>query len=216
MHLSKEVFYVYMGIIIPASIVIPIIPAILKYRRLSPELKIITWYLFFAAVASIINSLLGLNNINNMPVMHIYTLIEFILLSVFYRKILDSTRTGKYVYALIPVFIILCIVNVFFFQNIHTYNTYTKSIEAVIIIFFAVAYFKKILDKIGPDESRSNLIVYLNSGLLLYFSGSFALFTISNLIVENRPFFLVMWSIHATFLLLLYILIAIALWKHKK
>jgi len=206
----------YMGVVVPASIIIPIIPAALKYRYLPEPQKIVSWYLFFAAIFSLINNLLGFSNINNMPVMHVYTFVEFVLLVLFYRNVLTGTRIGKYAVYAVPFFLIFCVVNVLFFQDIYTYNTHTKSIEALLVIFMAIAYFRKTLDRIGKDDARYSPLSYINSGLLLYFSGSFIWFTIFNLTVQNKSFGMVMWSIHATFLLVLYILIATALWKYKE
>ena len=208
--------HMYVGVVVPASIIIPVIPALKKYRQLSQELKVISWYLFAATITSIINNMLGLRNVNNMPGMHVYTLLEFILLALFYRKVLDGTNTGNYVVALIPFFALASILNTLFFQNIYTYNTYTKSIEAIIIIVLAIAYFRKNLDKLVSGESNTDPVSYINSGLLLYFSGSFIWFTVYNMTVNNVVFGMLMWSIDATFLLILYILIAIALWKYKK
>jgi len=206
----------YMGVEVPASIIIPIIPAALKYRYLPEPQKIVSWYLFVAAIFSLINNLLGFSNINNMPVMHVYTFVEFVLLVLFYRNVLTGTRIGKYAVYAVPFFLIFCVVNVLFFQDIYTYNTHTKSIEALLVIFMAIAYFRKTLDRIGKDDARYSPLSYINSGLLLYFSGSFIWFTIFNLTVQNKSFGMVMWSIHATFLLVLYILIATALWKYKE
>ncbi len=214
MQLFPRASYLYVGIIVPACIIIPIIPAIIRYRALSNELKCIAWYLFVAAFTSIINTMLSRNNINNMPVMHFYTMLEFSILALFYKQLLQGI--SKFISALIPFFILLCIANVIFFQNILTFNTYTKSVEAILIIFFSIAYFKNMLDATGSEIKWAGPLVYINSGLLFYFSGSFILFVIQNILIQNKDLVSIMWSIHATILLLLYILIAVALWKHKK
>ncbi len=147
--------------------------------------------------------------------MHVYTFVEFALLAFFYKNILNTQQTGKIINWLIPSFLVICVVNALYFQNIHTYNTYTKSIEALIILILAITYFVKVLDKIEIEEKNVNVITYINSGLLIYFSGSFIWFVIFNLTIGNVGLGVIMWSIHATLLLILYILIAIALWKHK-
>lgn len=204
-----------MAVVVPVSILLPISQAIIKYNRCPYELKIICWFLFASAISNIIGTFLAFKNINNMPVMHVYTFVEFVLLAFFYKNILNTQQTGKIINWLIPSFLVICVVDALYFQNIHTYNTYTKSIEALIILILAITYFVKVLDKIEIEEKNVNVITYINSGLLIYFSGSFIWFVIFNLTIGNVGLGVIMWSIHATLLLILYILIAIALWKHK-
>ncbi len=208
--------YIYMGIVVPVSIIIPICFAIAKYRTFPAELKIVTWYLYFNGITNIITGILASNNINNMPALHIYTALEFIIISIFYKKILEGTIIGKYIHVIILSFLILCVINVVFFQNLNTYNSYTKSLEAIIVISLTIAYFKKTLDKIDILRTIKNINVYINSGILIYFSGSFTLFIISNTISANSSLSNLTWNIHATFLLVMYVLFSFALWQYKK
>lgn len=204
-----------MGVVVPLSIIIPIIPAVVRYNELSSKLKIISWYLFAGAVTSIVNNVLAYCHLNNMLISHIYTLVEFILLILFYKKI-PGEKNKKAYNLLITFFSVLVVMNAAFLESIFTYNSYTKSIEAIVVMFLSVRYFKQNLDKAGTTAVKGdNYIIYINSGLLVYFAGSFLLFIIQNLTVSSLSFGLVMWTIHATFLLVLYILIAIALWKYK-
>jgi hypothetical protein len=187
-----------------------------KYNKLPKELKVISWYLFIGAITSIIYNTMGFQKVNNMPLAHLYTVVEFTVLVLFYHRVMDKTGLNRFILWLIPLFVAFAIINALFFQSIFIYNTYTKSVEAIVIIFLSISYFIATLDKIGKSPERTSVIPYINSGLLLYFSGSFILFVIFNMTLQNRPFGLFMWGLHATFLLFLYILIAIALWKHKE
>lgn len=208
--------YKYFAIVVPASIILPVLPAILKYKVLSRELKIISWYLIFAAFASVFTSTLAYYRINNMPAMHVYTLIEFVLLVHFYKVTLNKMGTSKWLALLTPSFFLLCIVNVLFFQGIYIYNTYTKSIEALLVILLAVIYFKRKLDNMENEVGHRSSIFLVNTGLLLYFAGSFVFFIIPNMVLKDMVISRLIWCTHATFLLVMYLLFAVALWKYKK
>lgn len=212
---QKGFSVIYMAVIVPVSILLPIYQAVKKYSQLTAELKIISWFLFASAVSNIISAYFASNSMNNMPVMHVYTFVEFALLALFYKKLLDSERSGRIINLLIPSFFMMCVLNVLYFQDLYTYNTYTKSIEALLILIFSIVYFVKVLDKVEVEDKNQNVLTYINSGLLIYFSGSFIWFVIFNLTIGNVGLGVIMWSIHATLLLVLYILIAVALWKHK-
>ena len=192
-------------------------PAIVKYHALSAELKVLSWYLFISAASNLVTNVLGMSGINNMPIFHVYTFIELAILSIFYRKVFGNTGPGRYVPGLILSFFVLCVVNVLFFQNIHTYNTYTKSAEAIVIIALSLAYFKKNLDLAGGQTDGKSVVPYVNSGLLIYFSGSFILFIIPNMILHAPQLFgNIIWTVHGTLVLIMYLLFATALWKYKK
>lgn len=214
--LKLNATFIYLGIIVPLTIIVPILFAVSKYHFLSLELKIASWYLFLSGATNLLTSVLAFKSISNMPVMHIYTCLEMVLLGLFYRVILQGTRVSKSIPYIIAAFVVACIINVLYFQDIFTFNTYTKSLEALIIIFLAVCYFKNKLDSIAANINPNNTILFINSGLLLYFSGSFVVFIIENINIHSTQFWFVMWNIHGTLVVALYQLFAIAIWKYKK
>jgi len=204
-----------MGMIAPASIVIPIVPALLRYRHMAPSFRIVCWYLFLGAFTSILFNAMSFRNINNLPLSHFYTVIELIIIVQFYSRVVpgkDVTRKLRYVSLL---FVIVSIVNALFLQNIFTFNTYTKSLESLVVMVLAIIYFMRTLDTESFGKHDGRALNFINSGFLLYFSGSFIWFTIVNLTVANQSLNLMMWSVHATLLMVQYIFIAVALWRVK-
>ncbi len=202
--------------VVPASVVIPFIPAVTRYSVFPRELKILSWFLLIDFVANGINSLLAFNVINNMPVMHAYTFVEFSILAIFYRAVFSDKKMSRVINWLIPSFFAVCILNVLFFQNIFTFCTYTKSIEALIMAIFAIILFMRDLDSIGRDKNVNAVLAYANTGILIYFSGSFVWFAVCNLVPGGSVFRFNMWLLHATLVVVFYILTAITLWKYKK
>jgi hypothetical protein len=217
MTFSGSAMFFYTAVIVPSCVIIPIVIALVRYRSLPADLKVVCWYLFVGAAASIVSSTLAYRRTNNMPVFHIYTFLELAVLGLFYRRAFHNSGPGRIVPAVIVSFFALCVVNVVFFQHIYSYNSYTKSLEAIVIIILALLYFKKSLDQIDSKPIGTNVTIYINSGLLLYFSVSFIVFVIPNIALSKPSVFgSVVWAVHATMLLVLYLLIAVALWKYKK
>ncbi len=212
----KDWRIIYLGVVVPASVVIPFIPAVTRYSVFPRELKILSWFLLIDFVANGINSLLAFNVINNMPVMHAYTFVEFSILAIFYRAVFSDKKMSRVINWLIPSFFAVCILNVLFFQNIFTFCTYTKSIEALIMAIFAIILFMRDLDSIGRDKNVNAVLAYANTGILIYFSGSFVWFAVCNLVPGGSVFRFNMWLLHATLVVVFYILTAITLWKYKK
>lgn len=213
--LNLKIVWLYAAWFVPFTIIAPVVIGFFKYHVLSSPLRILTWYLSFSAVLNIITVLLAGYQVNNLPLLHFYTLTEFILLMVFFKRIFSSHKIERYFLPLIIAFSLLCIINAVYFQSLFTYNSYTKTAEAIIVCFFSAKYFFVLLDGIDKITPAKKSLIYINTGLLLYFSCSFIIFVLYKNGIMSWDMSLFIWSIHATFLLLMYILFAIGLWKYK-
>lgn len=212
LFLSK---YLYTGVIVPVALVLPLSIALLQYKCLSIELKWFTGSLLLGGIANVAAKLYAMEGMNNMPVSHIYTVVEFLLLSMFYRQLFK----GRKLYRLIPVVVIIytlfCIANTILWQRLTTYNSYSRSAEAILVMIYAIAYFKDMLDE-RLSIPYQQTVTWLNAGLLLYFSGSLFLFVCGNLIMTSLSLNTIIWNIHASLVLFMYILFAIGFYHAKR
>lgn len=209
----------FMGVIVPLSVLLPIFIGIIKLKALSPAARIILWYLFASAILSAASGIMGRYfHQNNMPLIHLYTVLEVILFAWYYKRLSGASKTNAFYIALPAAFIVLCIINAVFFQSIYTYSSYTRSVEAIILMMFALSYFAKMATGNSEKKVGKQPDFYFNAGIFLYFSGAFMLFIFSNFIAANltKHNFLIIWNIHAALLLLMYILFSIAFFKCKK
>ena len=198
----------FMGVIVPLSVLLPIIIGIVQFKNLPGPARIILWYVLTSGFFSGISVIVGRYfHTNNMPLVHLYTAAEVVLFTWYYRRLSGNTFKNKF-YILLPVlFAILCIVNAVFFQNIYTYSSYTRSVEAIICMLFALNYFAIMASVAGDKRTLRQPAFYFNAGIFLYFSGAFILFVFSNFIITNlsRHNFLIIWNIHAALILLMYL-----------
>jgi hypothetical protein len=210
---------IFMAVIVPLSILLPLFIGAIKYRQLSGEAKLIYWYLVISAIFTVLSLLIArFYHKNTMPVTHLFTLIESGFILFFYKTLLGvEKRNHSYIY-LFLAFTIACIINAFFFQSIYTYNSYTKSIESIICILLAMNYFAAIASGTIPTKISTSAGFYFNAGFFLYFSGAFMLFVFSNFIITNLSLnnFLIIWTIHASLVLLMYLFFTFAFILCKK
>jgi hypothetical protein len=198
----------YIGIIIPLSILIPLIVALYRYHGLPGPAKSIFHYLVFSGIINGIAIILARNGINNLPLLHLYTMAEFTLLTMFYRQVF-SPRIGRVLYPyLAAVFAVFCIINAIFFQSVSSYNTYPRTIESMLLIIMALLFFYKMLSSEQEGAWYKNTFTWFNIGLLLYFSGSLSLFLLSDVLLKNKQLNEIAWIIHATLVLVMYMLFA--------
>ena len=207
-----------MAVLVPCSILLPLGIGLLKIKVLPQSAKIIWYYLLVSAVVSSAAIFIGrVMHVNNLPLIHVYTALEVILFCWFYKKLLQAPKDSVLYWLLPTVFVLLCIINALFFQSIHTYSSYTRSVEAIICILFALNYFARL----ATDNNGKKIALlpefYLNSGIFLYFSGAFMLFVFSNFIINSSSHnYSVIWVIHAALVLFMYLFFSVGFTLCKK
>jgi hypothetical protein len=198
---------IFMSVFVPWSIILPILIGLIQLKKLPYTGKIIWYYLLVAALVNFTASYIGRHlHKNNLPLIHLYTLVELVLFVWFYKHLLQAVN--KKLYVILPIiFTALCIINALFFQNIFTYSSYTRSVEAFICILFALNYFARLAT--GTTEKKIITLpdFYFNTGIFLYFSGAFVLFVFSNFVglTLSRADFNTIWVIHGGFLICMYL-----------
>jgi hypothetical protein len=207
---------VFNSIVVPVTILIPIISGLYKYKILPFSLKIIWFYLLSTAVINTAATIMGrVYHVNNMPLVHFYTFIEG-LLFIWFFQFLSSEANRKWFIILQLVFACFCILNAAFFQSIYLYSSYTRYTESIICILFALKYYAQLA--LSDNKPLRLPTFYFNTGIFLYFSGSFVLFIFSNVISQklSPSTMLIFWSGHSSLVLLMYILFSIGFIKCKK
>jgi hypothetical protein len=196
---------------------IPLLLSVLYYKRFPVALKNVTYYMIAAATTELLSYIMWKQRRNNLPLLHIYTIIEYLLLLKFYYSILKDFLP-KVVFIILavapPIFFIL---DSLFIENIYHFNPYARSVESLIIIFLAMSWYLKLVSADMKDLVLEKSLKFINSAFLIYFSGSIVLFSFSDPIsrlVQNLR--LSIWTVHTLLTVTLYVLLALGLWKYRK
>lgn len=207
----------YTSFVIPSTILIPMGVAIFNYRYLNRDLKIVLFYLFISGGINLWGILKSSNN--NLYILHIYTIVEFLILMAYFISITKVKAkklllVSKIIWVVFPIF---SIVNRLFFQNEFEFNSNVRSIEALIFILYSIIYFYHSSED-DVNQSWGNVSLnWINSGFLIYFSSSIFMFSFANFITStNLESQLLIVLLHNTFIALLYILMALGFYRCKK
>jgi hypothetical protein len=134
----------------------------------------------------------------------------------YYRRAFASQWARQWTSIIMIGYPVLCVINFTFFQSIYQFNTYTRPLEAIIIIVFSGIYLggDGNFDKKGANNNPGR---WVSSGFLLYFCSSLFQFIFSNVVSHgaSKNVKLIIWNIHATFVLIMYIFFFIAI-KHER
>lgn len=208
--------HLYIGIIVPASILIPIGIVSIKYKTCPFEIKLLFFYLLVSVVIYLLSTIMAVYHIENIFIIHIDTIIESIFFLQFFYIILHHKKIKKWIKLFQIIFPVFCCCNIIFIQGFYRYNTYSRPVEACIFMGLSMYYWWQSGNgTVRPwKQIPTNWIV---SGMLIYFSGSFLLFISSNFIVTNYDVAsnILVWNIHATFILVMYLLFSIGFSKCK-
>ncbi|MES2447549.1 MAG: hypothetical protein V4546_10230 [Bacteroidota bacterium] len=198
----------FLTYIVPLSILIPILIGLLNYKNLQISGKFVFYYLVASGLINLAAIVLVAFRMTNLPLLHLYTIVEAVLLLSYFRTIFTNHLIRKFLLYIIIIFPLLCIINFTFIQSIFTFNTYTRPLEAILITFFCLLY----LYKSGFTENWINKQTsWFNMGILLYFPVVCIIFILSNYMVfvsKNKELNLMIWQFHAIMSMVMYLAMA--------
>lgn len=195
-------------------VLLPLLVAVIRYRRLTSALKMIGVYVLLGTFVQAIAAIMSANKQNNLPVLHVYTILEFTCFVWFYRLLREKFIQNRVFLALVIGFPILAILNALFLQTIYEFNTYARSLEGILLIILALRWYYRALEELKIQRLQDDAVFWVNTAVLLYFSGSALLFGFSNYTLPfQKSLKVYIWAFHALFSTLLYLFITVGLWK---
>lgn len=211
--------YEYRQVIVPASILIPIVIGISGFRKLPAYAKCLFAYLVLSAIVNTTATILAWKSIHNLWLLHVYTILESFLLLLYFKLIIKNKTVNSIIRVLLWAFPLFCVVNFLFLQSLYNFNTYTRPVEAIIFITLCAVYWWYGNDE-DSERSWGNIPNnWIITGLMLYFAGAFFLFLLAKYImtgVANKKAWNLVWDTHATLVLIMYLLMAVGFIKCKK
>ena len=183
-----------------------------NWKNLSRANRCLGYYLIWNFLIELGAWAFQAKGINNLPLLHLYTLGEFILFSLFYREILPKIYFVSKNQLAIGVFVCMLIIgNSLFVQSIFGFNSYAKTLIQVILIGYGLSYFfGEPAMSIGKDTQLN----WINSAVLIYYSGTLFIYLFSDFFLRfgdgiPKEF----WMFNAFLNLIFHIFILIAISK---
>lgn len=189
-----------------------VLPSLLALLRLSSELRIHRLLIFLvggAALVSILAYVLGsVFAINNLFLLHFYTVFDFIMMTLIFRDYLARA----YVEWSIIIFTVAALSNSILIEQLSTFNILARSVEAFVIICYVMRYFWLTLQEMKIQRLEKQPVFWVSCGALLYYAAGFFIFLFSHDLLPFDELWFTYWGIHAIFTILLYLFYSIALW----
>ena len=140
--------------------------------------------------------------------------LEFGFLIFIFRELLKHKRLSKLLPLLWGLFTCFSIVALLFIQGLDELPSVVRTTESFLVTFLALIFFVVLLRDMHIERLQHSSAFWFATGVLTYFSGSIFMFLFANQIQIGLSAFALIdliWSIHGTLLILLYITYTIAL-----
>lgn len=184
-------FFTYFGYLI---LIINFILYSKGFSKFGKAFQTYNYYLFLLVIVQFAMEVLVFFKINNLYLVHLYFVGQFLLLGFFYKNLLQNSFQKKIVtisiYAGLSVLAIqyLCEPQLFF-----KFNLLEIAITSLLVVFFALIYLYNML----IDTKR---YYYITVGLIIYLLASTVLFLVGNLTIGlSTELKFITWNLNAFF-----------------
>jgi hypothetical protein len=194
--------------------VVPLVIGLARKKYFNTSEKILLWFVVASSLSDVIGFALRRQDINNMFLFHIYTVVEFTLISLFYVKVISNRRITPFIIGVLFPFLGLAVYE--FITNRNGLDVICTTTESIILMLYAILGFSSMLR--NPVQSRVVAIplFWFNTAVLIYFAGCLFLFIFSSYILSHYQRQLYeLWGIHSVMSIIFYLLIATGFWKTK-
>lgn len=191
-------------------------------RNLSLELRWLTVYLIGITLIEIIAKLyyFGWLPGGNLWLMHIYTSFELIVLSFMYRHMLQLSKGSKRMfdgYAFIAVVLVVTysVMQVWnaFNVSFQQFQLHSKIVVHLSVMAYCALFLIQALRSPAVFLSKSRNLIAMNSLILLYFAGTFAIFLCMQYVVQsNYEDTILLLLFNALLALVLHVVLVVNLW----
>lgn len=203
----------YIGVLVPAAVLIPMLVACCRYRHWHAPARMVLAYLVLSATFNLIARLTA--HTNNLPYLHVYTVLEFGLLFAFFRSLMREPLARGLFLAGMLGFPLLAGLFLLTSGSLYTFNDVPRFVSSMLITVVSIFLLLKDISSVKNEFSMFLFLVL--TGLLLYYATCSTLFIFSNkLPYLPKARATLFWNIHATFNLIMYLFMAIGFYKLER
>lgn len=193
---------------------LPLTIGVFGYKSLTKDQRLIWLFVIATFVNDSLALLLKVLHRTNLWVYHFFVPVSFIIILGVYAYHLSETQFMKRVFRwVIIIFVLLAVFNTIWLQGLYSFNSNMISLSSLIYMILAIAYFYQLIKTREQERLDKVPMVWFNTGILLYHSGSLILFLFVNNMIDGAPELLISsWWLNAVLYVMLIIFNAIALW----
>lgn len=186
---------------------------LLDFKKLPLLFRIFGLFFIGSSSIDLINHSFALAGLNNLLFVHLFTVIEFCTMTLFFKEVSKMHNSSLNFQLLLWPGLILIILNSLFIQGLDMFSSYSASMVAAMVIVLSIRFFYHTMDVEENDLlSLSKKVVGL---LLVYYSISLVVITFSNEML-NIPseWQNMVWFMRGIVLMVFRLMIGLFFWQY--
>lgn len=208
-------FYLVLSYFSTLFVVVPLGIGFARRAYFKTEEKIFFLLMLISLATEIVGFIFLKNNFKNMYIYRIYTVLEFTLLSFFFIKTIAEHRLIVVMKLLIIPFACLAGLDIWV-RGFKSADSIATTTESILLILYSVSVFYFLLKTPMYMKLVSAPLFWLNTSVLIYFSGNLFVFIFSSYLESHsHKVYYELWGIHSILNVIFYGLISIGFWKTK-
>ena len=140
-----------------------------------------------------------------------FTIIEFSFFCYFIYLILPKNFVKKIVPYLWAIFVLIALIDIFYLNKTHDFDSFASGIESIIIITLCIYYLFSQIKGSNSSLIYSTFNFWVVIAFLIYFAGTFFLYLFADNMISNPSFHKIYFIINITFNILKNILLSVAM-----
>lgn len=172
-------------------ILFAVVAGFVRFRYLSPAFKWLQLFLVYALFnESFALFLIRVVKVSStMPLVSIYCFFQYVLLGLFYKKLLNGKLPNRLIDISIAIVFLTFVVNVLF-NGIWQYPSVPEAVELFLILGLIIFYFYTVMQEAVITKLSEDAAVLVNLGFLIYFSAKLFYTLMFNVILQYSMDFL--------------------------
>ena len=179
-----------------ASIAFPLLAYLVKFRLATRAIHLIGAVAVVSAISDTIAFRSFAQGTSTILLFNTYYVVLFALLAWFYLDILTQKSERPIVIGGLVIFIISFVLITGFVQPFTVYQNHVWTLIALIMVIFSTCYVLQVFSLRAPMSN--NALLWINSGILYYFTLNLFLFVMSNYVLTKMEPEIsnLIWSFH--------------------
>jgi hypothetical protein len=179
-------FYIF---IIISSFVASVVGLIVIKENRVAALSLFSLLLLSCIVVEYVGWDMAEKNLKTTRLYNFFTIFEFVVYLVFFRLIFSRRSIKTALLVSIILYILISVLNVFFFQGMNTFHTYTYVLGCMLIVVYSIIYFYFLLRLPESGNLTKNPFFWIVTGLMFYYTCTFSLYGLNNIITERVGYY---------------------------
>jgi hypothetical protein len=166
--------YIYIS---QASVLLPIIVAWVYYPKLNYPFRVLFYFFLLCLGFEILARELRVIYGNNMPGLHLYTIVQFLMFSVvFYHQFINNKNLQRLILVNCVIAFVIALSDALFTSDIFHSNLISRGYCSTFIILYTLICFFQVFSEDRPFFNRDNPVFWFNIAVLVYFANNLLYF----------------------------------------